>query len=227
LGQWDLRWLFVADAATCLACAVLVAFALPAGPPTEVVRAARVWRDRKLLMMLGAGTVFAVLYMVVLFGLPLTMLDRSVSASAVGIVLAVSALAQVAGQPLLRRLRGLDDFNAIIAGYVLLAIGLLATGLAASLSAFVAAAVLWSLGDLLLLGRALTIVSGLAPEHARGRYLATYGLSWGIGTTVAPLAGTQLFEAIGPLGLWSSCALAAGVLAALQPSLRRRLRKPD
>ena len=226
LGQWDLRWLFVVDAATCLACALLVGLALP-NVRVSVAKTARVWRDRKLLIMLGAGTVFALLYMTVLFGLPLTMLDRGVSASGVGIVLAVSALTQVAGQPLLRRLTGLDDFWVMAAGYALLAIGFLATGLASNLPAFVATAVLWSVGDLLLLGRALTIVSGLAPEHARGRYLATYGLSWGIATAVAPLAGTQVLEALGPFGLWGLCGLAAGLLAAAQPTLRRLLRKPE
>lgn len=30
LGRWDLRWLFVTDAATCLACALLIHLALPA-----------------------------------------------------------------------------------------------------------------------------------------------------------------------------------------------------
>lgn len=224
LGQWDLRWLFVVDATTCLACAVLVGVALPS-LRVSAVRTAKVWRDRKLLIMLGAGTVFAVLYMVVLFGLPLTMLERGVPASGVGIVLAASALVQVAVQPLLKRLRGLDDFSAMAIGYALLAIGLLATGLAHSLQAFVAAAVLWSLGDLLLLGRALTIVSALAPEHARGRYLATYGLSWGVATAVAPLVGTQLLQGLGPFWLWVLCGSAAGLLAILQPTLRRWLRK--
>ncbi|WP_344214258.1 MFS transporter [Kribbella sancticallisti] len=226
LGQWDLRWLFVVDAATCLACAVLVGLALPGARRAQLNRAARAWRDRKLLLMLGVGTVFAVLYMEVLFGLPLTMLDEGVPASGVGIVLAVSALTQIAGQPLLRRLV-LDDFQVMTVGYVLLAVGLLATGFAGSLSAFVVAAVVWSLGDLLLLGRALTIVSGLAPEHARGRYLATYGLSWGFATAVAPLAGSWLIEGVGSFGLWAICGLAAGGLAAVQPLLRCRLRKPD
>jgi MFS family permease len=229
LGQWDLRWLFVADAATCLACAVLVAIALPRAVRADAVVAARVWRDRKLLIMLGVGTVFAMLCMEILFGLPLTLLDRDVPPSGVGIVLAVSALTLVSGQPLLRnrRLQALDDFQAMTIGYVLLAIGLLANGFADTLPTFLAAAVAWSLGELLLMGRALTIVSDLAPEHARGRYLATYGLSWGIATAVAPVAGTQLFEAVGPVGLWAACGLASVALACLQPRLRRVLRKPD
>ncbi|MDX6263638.1 MAG: hypothetical protein QOH84_5326, partial [Kribbellaceae bacterium] len=203
LGQWDLRWLFVADAASCLACAVLVAIALPGG--VKVVSApAAVWRDRRLLWVLGSGTVFAVLAMVIVFGLPLTLLDRGESASGVGLILAVSAIAQVAVQPVLRtrRLQALDDFQALALGYLLLGAGLIANGFSHSLPAFLAAAVVWSLGDLILIGRALSVVAELAPEHARGRYLATYGLSWGVATAVAPLVGTQLLSVVGPTGLW-------------------------
>ncbi|GAA3562519.1 MFS transporter [Kribbella ginsengisoli] len=225
LGQWDLRWLFVADAASCLACAVLVAVALPGGVQVAPAAAA-VWRDRRLLWVMGSGTVFAVLAMVLVFGLPLTLLDRGVSASGVGIILAVSAIAQVAVQPVLRgsRLQALDNFQALTLGYVLLGAGLIANGFSHSLPAFVAAAVVWSLGDLILIGRALSVVAELAPEHARGRYLATYGLSWGVATAVAPLIGTQLLSVVGPTGLWIGCGVAACILATLQPKLRRLVR---
>ncbi|MDX6262987.1 MAG: hypothetical protein QOH84_4675, partial [Kribbellaceae bacterium] len=225
LGQWDLRWLFVADAATCLACAVLVAVALPGG--VQVAPAAvAVWRDRRLLWVLGSGTVFAVLAMVIVFGLPLTLLDRGVSASGVGLILAVSAIAQVAVQPVLRtrRLQALDDFQALTLGYLLLGVGLIANGFSHSLPAFLAAAVVWSLGDLILIGRALSVVAELAPEHARGRYLATYGLSWGVATAVAPLVGTQLLSVVGPTGLWIGCGAAACLLATVQSNLRRLVR---
>ncbi|WBQ07676.1 MFS transporter [Kribbella sp. CA-293567] len=225
LGQWDLRWLFVADAASCLACAVLVAVALPGGVHA-VPPAAAVWRDRRLLWMLSSGTVFAVLAMVIVFALPLTLLDRGVSASGIGFILALSAITQVAAQPVLRtsRLRALDNFQAMALGYVVLAAGLIANGLAHNLPTFLAAAVVWSLGDVVLIGRALSVVAELAPEHARGRYLATYGLSWGVATAVAPLVSTQVYAATGPVGLWVSCAVLAVLLAALQPKLARLLR---
>jgi MFS family permease len=225
LGQWDLRWLFVADAVSCLACAVLVAVALPGGVQAAPAAAA-VWRDRRLLLVLASGTVFAVLAMVIVFSLPLTLLDRGVPASGIGLILAVSAIAQVAVQPVLRtrRLQALENFQAMTVGYVLLAVGLIANGFAHSLQAFMAAAVVWSLADLILIGRALSIVAELAPEHARGRYLATYGLSWGVATAVAPLLSTQVYEAAGPEGLWVGCGLLAVALAALQPRLRRQVR---
>ena len=88
---------------------------------------------------------------------------------------------------------------------------------------FVAAAVLWSLGDLFLLTRYLTQASGLAPDEARGRYLAIFGLSWGVATTIAPLTVTQLLKTSGPTGLWLTSAAVAVVLAALQPWFRKRL----
>jgi MFS family permease len=223
LGQWDLRWLFVADAVSCLACAVLVAVALPGGVQAAPA-AAKVWRDRRLLWVLASGTVFAVLAMVIVFALPLTLLDRDISPSGIGLILAASAIAQVAAQPVLRRLRVLDNFRAMTLGYVLLGAGLIANGFSHTLPAFLAAAVVWSIGDLLLIGRALSVVAEIAPEHARGRYLATYGLSWGVATAVAPLVGTQVYAAIGPAGLWVSCGVLAVLLAAFQPKLARLVR---
>jgi MFS family permease len=254
LSRWDLRWLFVLDAATCLACAVLIGLALPAtappvtappvtappasARPSAATRTGRPagdpagrregWRDRRLLAMLAAGTVFATLYMVLILGLPLTLIARELPASTIGLVLGFSALTLVVAQPLqrLRRLRELNIFQVMTIGYLLLAAGLLANGFATNVPAFLAAAALWSLGDLLLLSRAFTIVAALAPDHARGRYLAIYGISWGIATTLAPLAATQLLDLAGPLLLWATCAAAALALAAVQPSLRRYLKLP-
>lgn len=98
------------------------------------------------------------------------------------------------------RLQRLDEFGFDRTGCVLLAI-------------FLLAAVFWSLGDLFLLTRYLTQASGRAPNHARGRYLAVFGLSGSIGTVVAPLTVTKLLTSAG----------VAVVLAILQPWFRERL----
>ena len=248
LSDWNLRWLFAADAITCLACAVLIGVLLPSGvprarPTAEYARPASrspkaevdplviagAWRDRRLLVLLVSGTAFATLYMQLIIGLPLTLLERRLPASGVGVILTVSALTLIAGQRLLhtRRLRELGDFRALTIGYLLLGAGLLANGLAQSLLAFLAAAVIWSLGDLFLLGRYYTLVSALAPDHARGRYLAVFGISWGIATTIAPLTTTQLLAITGPAGLWATCAFVALVLALAQPSIRRVVQGED
>ncbi|MFC6161920.1 MFS transporter [Kribbella jiaozuonensis] len=241
ISHGDLRWLFVADAITCLSCAALVALALPAdarlgreasapgatsGPlqqqPVEVGSQVSVWRDRRLLLLLAGGTVFATIYMQIIIGLPLTLVAQGLPKSGIGIILAISAITLIAAQRLLR-VQNLDDSRSIAIGYVLLAAGLVVCAVAGNLALFVIASILWSLGDLFLLTRYLTQASGLAPDQARGRYLAVFGLSWGIATTIAPLTVTQLLENVGPTGLWLTSAAVAVALAVLQPWFRKRL----
>jgi MFS family permease len=226
LSHWDLRWLFVADAITCLSCAALVALALPADVrrehPKEPISAVSVWRDRRLLLLLASGTIFATIYMQLIIGMPLTLLEQGLPKSGTGLILALSAITLIAAQRLLR-VQHLDDFQSIRIGYVLLAAGLVVSAVAHSLAIFLVAAILWSLGDLFLLTRYLTQASGLAPDEARGRYLAVFGLSWGIATTIAPITVTQLLETAGPTGLWLTSAAVAAVLAILQPWFRKRL----
>jgi MFS family permease len=225
ISHADLRWLFVADAITCLACAVMVALALPPDVRREPEKAAvheAVWRDRRLLLLLLGGTVFATIYMQLIIGLPLTLLEQGLPKSGTGFILAASAITMIVAQRVLR-VQHLDDFQSIAVGYGLLAIGLVVSAFAHTLAVFLVATVLWSLGDLFLLTRYLTQASGLAPNHARGRYLAVFGLCWGIATTIAPLTVTQLLESAGSQGLWLTSAAVAAVLAVLQPWFRKRL----
>src|SRR4051794_8283896 len=75
LAGVGLRWLFVADAATCLVCAAVVRLGLPPGrAPAERGRPhASPWRDRRLRLMLGTGTGFATVCMTLMCGLPLAL----------------------------------------------------------------------------------------------------------------------------------------------------------
>lgn len=228
LAGSDLRWLFVADAITCLLCAAVVGALLPPGERRTGAADAGVqpWRDGRLLAMLGVGTVFAVVYLQVTITLPLTLDLRGQAPSAIGLLLTVSAATLVVGQPLLRwpLLRDADDFSILAAGFALLGVGLLLTGLVASLPAYVGTTVVWSLGDLLLLGRAYAVVVALAPERGRGRYLAVYGTSWGAAGVAAPVLGTQLLAHGGPGLAWSVLAALCLALAAAQPTLRNVIR---
>jgi MFS family permease len=227
VGAVDLRLLFVIDAATCLGCAVLLGLALPGGvrrgPASQRPRGASPWRDRRLLGLTASGVGFAAIYLQINAALGLTLDRRGVPASYVGLLLAASGLTIVAGQPLLRwrRLARLDPWRAMAVGYIVLGVGLLATALATTLPTFVAATVVWSGGDLILLGRVYGLVADLAPAHARAQYFSVYGLSWGIATVIGPPAGTLLLDQAGPTALWTASAAACGVLAAGQPTLAR------
>ena len=186
LGHLDLRLLLVADAVSCLLTAALVRWGLPADRPASADAGPSApigsgpWRDVRFLSMLAAGTAFAALYLQISVGLPLTLVARGLPADRMGVLLTVSALTVVAGQVTLRRLaHPPEGFRAMALGYLLLAGGLVLTGLASDTAAFVAATVVWSTGDLLLLGHPYAVVSRLAPAGAGGRWLAAYGISWG------------------------------------------------
>ncbi|MFW6690688.1 MFS transporter [Streptomyces sp. MAR4 CNX-425] len=229
LGRWDLRWLFVADAVTCLLCALVVRVALPADRPGAGGQdrggrtAVAPWRDRTLLAMLCTGTLFALVYLQIAVMLPLALDRRGLEPADAGLLLAVSALAIVGGQPLLR----LEPLStraapaAFAAGGALLAAGLAGYAVAGSLAGYAVATVVWSLGDLLLVGRALAVVAELAPPGGTGRYLAVYGTGWGIAGVAAPLLGTQLLDRAGVAGMWSVLAGLCVVLAVVQPAVVR------
>ncbi|WP_279581511.1 MFS transporter [Fodinicola feengrottensis] len=234
VGRWDLRWLFVIDALTCLLCALTVRLVLPADRRAAAVKTTdpepviAPWRDRVLLRMLAAGTLFAIIYLQIMITLPLALDRAGMSPSDAGLLFTTSALTIAAGQPLMRwrLLSTMSAPAAFVVGYGLLALGLAGYGFARGLPAYLAATVVWSVGDLLLVGRAYALVAGLAPPGGKGRYLAVYGTSWGIAGIAAPILGTQLLQHAGPVGLWTAMALACLLLAALQPAMVRAATRP-
>ncbi len=76
----------------------------------------------------------------------------------------------------------------------------------------VGGAAVFGLGETLLSPSLPAIVNDLAPEEARGRYVAVYGTSWQIGPMIGPaIAGVALAMGEGApliLGLAGACALA-------------------
>lgn len=236
VGRWDLRWLFVVDALTCLACAVIIGLVVPPDGPRRgratPVTSSSAWRDPALLAMLGCGTLLALIYMVIMILLPLALPAYGLQAADAGFLFTVSALTIIAGQPLLRLrpVAALPPAAGLAAGAAFMAAGLAGYALAPTLAgnalapalpALAVATVVWSVGDLLIMGRAYAIVAGLAPPDARGRYLAVFGTSWGFATVAAPLAGTQLLERLGAQGLWVCLAGACLVLVAASMSVGR------
>ncbi|MFI9065865.1 MFS transporter [Streptomyces sp. NPDC053429] len=229
LGRWDLRWLFVADALTCLACALVLCIALPADRPRRASAPTgrggerepvpvRPWRDRALWAMCAAGTVFALVSMQIVVALPLALERIGFAPADAGLLFTASAVTVVAAQPALRlrRLAALPAHAALALGYTLMAAGLAGYAVAHTLPSLLAATAVWSLGDVLVLARAFGVVADLAPPGGTDRYLAVYGISWGIATTAAPVTATQLLAHAGVAALWAATAGLCLALAAAQ-----------
>ncbi|NUS10376.1 MAG: MFS transporter [Streptomyces sp.] len=222
LGRWDLHWLFVADAATCLVCALLIRLALPRDRPAPPAAdrggaAVQPLRDRALLGVLATGTAYALVNQQTVTALPLALTRQGLPAADAGLLFTASAATAVLAQPLVRhpRVNGLTTPVALCLAHLLLAAGLTGYALTRSLPALLASAAVWSLGDLLVMGRAYALVAALAPPGGSGRYLAVFGTSWGVAATLAPVFGTQLLARAGTTALWSALAAFCTLLAAL------------
>jgi hypothetical protein len=181
------------------------------------------WSDPRLLALLGCGVGFASVYLRLSATLGLTLDQRGIPGTRVGLLVTLSALTVVVGHPLLRRgrLARVEPWRAMTTGYALLGAGLLDNGFAVRFYRFGVATALWSVGDLVLLGRAHGLVADIAPDHARARYFSVYGLCWGAAAVIAPFTGTQFLAHAGPGGLRAASALVCAVLAGAQPALRR------
>jgi MFS family permease len=189
VGHSGLRWLFVVDAASCLACALIVRLALPvdvprpasephsprAGDDPAVRTGGSPWRDPALLAMTAAGTAFALVYMLILIALPLSLSARGLNPASAGLVMATASLTLVATRPALRFpvLARLSGPVACGAGFALMAAGLAGYAVAHSLGGLLVPTGIWSAGTLLLSGRSFAVVTALAPAGAAARYLAS------------------------------------------------------
>jgi dipeptide/tripeptide permease len=237
VGRWGLRWLFVVDAASCLACALIVRIALPPADrrtPGECQPGGRddsrepriavsPWRDPALLAMTATGTAFALVSMLILVALPLSLAARGLNPASAGLIMATATLTLVVTRPVLRipLLARLSGPAACGTGFALMAAGLAGYATAHSLAGLMAPTAIWSIGNLLLAGRAFAVVTALAPSGAAARYLAVYGLSWGIATMAAPVLATQVIGSVGPAALWYSCAVLCATMSCVQPALIR------
>jgi MFS family permease len=109
----------------------------------------------------------------------------------------------------------------LIAGACLVVLSARVLG-GAAYAVLVVAVVAVGIGECFHTAALMPLVADLAPEELRGRYMATMGLSWWVGLTLAPTVGTRLLAVSSGL-TFTVCALAAAAAAvsllALEPSL--------
>ncbi|MFF5701812.1 MFS transporter [Streptomyces sp. NPDC012794] len=224
-GYW---LLFAVDAGTLLVYAVVVATRLreprreaPADGTAQTLGYGVVLRDRLMLVLLPVFGVQLFVYSLTEVALPLSMRDSGLSPAAYGAMAAVNAVLVVGLQPLVTaRLTKLPQLPVHAAGSVLIAAGVAATGLADTLAGYTASVVVWSLGEVVVAGIAASVIAGLAPADARGRYQGAFSWTWGVARFAALTLGVTLYAGAGPAALWWT-ALVGGLLCSAAVVLLR------
>jgi predicted MFS family arabinose efflux permease len=221
LAVYSYGWLFLADGATCILAAGLLATLrlgsgpgrspLPPRPETvgeEPVRAERSpWRDGRFLAILVLVFALAVVVFQTLSTYMLTLHDEyGFSEAKIGLLLAVNTLIIVAVEMVLvHALQGRPVLPWVGFGAFLFCagLGLLTFGSSAAWVAFTI--VIWTVGEMISFPLATTAVAERAGKRNLGAYMGLYNFAWQAAFVVAPLAGTWVYQRYGSRTLWLSC----------------------
>ncbi len=215
--------LFFIDAVTCLVFAGIVAFGIKGGarPVTNKTSSGYsvVLRDRLMLAVIALTLAATTVYSMTEFAIPLSIRLDGLPPTVFGLVAVVNAIGVIVLQPVLyTKLAAMGRTKVLAASYLLVGIGVAATGFAHTPLAYVAAALIWTSGEVAGGIVAGGIVADLAPEEARGRYQGAILWSWGVARLVGPAMATVLITTAGPAVLWWTCAALgiAGTFGALR-----------
>jgi predicted MFS family arabinose efflux permease len=233
--------LFLVDAATFLGfIAVLVFVPDPELPPVEEGahpgRYLDVLRDRLLLGIVGLNVLFVSAgYAPVELFPAFAKNEAGVGERAIGVIFLVNTLVVVFAQlPIARILEGRRRMPALAlmtvlwaGAWLIVLVGGASFEAGAAVAIFVAAVLVFGLGECFQGPTQGALVADLAPPRLRGRYMAMSTMSWEIGFVVGPAAWGFVLDHE-PLAMWPLAAgvcLLAGVGAlALEREIPRELR---
>jgi MFS family permease len=213
--------LFVLDALTTFAYGAVVLFGVPETRPGVVAtnapaarRGLAPFRDRRFLGFVLVQGLLLLAFAQVILALPLDMRAHGLGTQQIGWLLGLNGVYIVIAQPIaLRTLRRFDHVRWLVAGAVLVGLGLGATALAHGPAGYALAALVWTLGEIGFSTAAPALVAELAPADRRGAYQGTYQLAWGVSSTFAPALGSIVLARLGSTALWVGC-LGVSLLAA-------------
>ncbi len=221
LATRSISILFYADAATSIACALLIALRVPETRPRDGERihplrgVGQVVRDGPFMafaaLYLGGLLVFGQWQM----GLPIDMSRHGFGPSAYATLMAVNCAGVVVLQPILGpRLRGVDGGHLLAVMSLLFGLGYGVNVFGGSLSVYAIGCAFWTVGEVIGFPVAAAMTADLAPPNLRGTYQGVYAMMAGLSFTFAPLLGGETYGRLGPTALWGGCFLLGLVVAA-------------
>ncbi|GAA1385876.1 MFS transporter [Catellatospora chokoriensis] len=223
IAEFSFLALFLIDAGMTAVTAVLVWRLVPEtlrrrGPAAAPAPGERgglpvVLRDRVFLTFVGLTFVLALLTVQGQSILQLAMEGDGLRPSAYGLVVSLGGAMIVVGQLFVPRLIGARRHAVVLAAaFTLLALGYSTVFLADRLWVYVAAASVWTVGQMLAAPPNASIIAELAPTALRGRYQGVFFLVFPAAGFVAPSVGGWSLQHLGAWH-WLACG-ALGLLGA-------------
>jgi MFS family permease len=116
--------------------------------------------------------------------------------------------------PITRRIEKQPPMALMAIGAALLGIGFAMYGFFSTYTLFVAAILVITLGEMIMMPVSNALVVKFAPEDMRGRYSFMYSISWGIAFAAGPYLAGLIMDNGNPNWLWYICGI-LGIAAAL------------
>ncbi len=236
--------LFVLDALCSLTTAAIVLRLVPETRPEarqsaerESVAATfagyrRVLADGTFAAFLAVSAIMNLVYLQLYSTLSVYLRDvHGFSAREYGYLLSLNAAMVVLLQFwVTRRVRSFRPLTMMAVGSSLYLVGFTLFGLVRGYGLFVVAMLIVTAGEMVVIPVSQALVAALAPEEMRGRYMATFGLSWSIPSAVGPWAAGLVLDNFNPNWVWYLAGLLSAVATAgflaLDGRIRRQHRPP-
>jgi MFS family permease len=220
--------LFITDAVISLITAALVIRFIPEtkpeSTPEEIEKGMagsfkgyiHVLRDGVFMLFLGASILMVLTYMNMNTTLGVFLRDaHGIPEAGYGWLLSLNAAMVVLFQfPITRRIENQKPLIMMAAGTLLYAIGFALYGFVSIYSLFVLAMVIITVGEMIVAPMGQALVAKFAPEEMRGRYMAVFGISWGIPFAIGPYLAGLILDNYDPRWLWYIAGV-IGLFAAL------------
>jgi MFS family permease len=204
--------LFVSDAGTTLATAILILLWVPESAPHHAAGPERADRpgataragirvalaDRVFLAFVVLALLQAVLSTQNSTILPLSMTADHIAPSGYGLLMSLAGLLIVVAQLFVPGLiQGRRNGTILALSLGLMAVGYGALTVAGSLGFYLACAAVWTVGAMLAAPPNATIMSELAPAAIRARYQAVFYLTFSLASFIAPALGGLSWQYLG------------------------------
>lgn len=161
-------------------------------------------RDFAFMAFIVASVMMLIVYQQAYGALSVFMRDmHGFTAQQYGGLMTASAITVVIFQfGVSRWLRGRAPFRMMAFGTLFYMVGFTMFGLVSPYFLFIAAIVVITMGEMIVVPVSQALAANFAPEAMRGRYMAVFGLSWAIPSTIGPGAAGYIMDNFNPNLVW-------------------------
>jgi MFS family permease len=209
-------YLFVIDAVISCIVAAIIYRAIPETKPEPHAQAESqsfwqtligyrvVLRDAAFMAFMVAGMLMLVVYQQMYGTLSVYLRDNhNINPSGYGFLMTTSAITVVLFQFWVSRLiKHRPPFLMMAFGTVFYMIGFALFGVVTVYALFALNIVIITIGEMIVFPTSQALATNFAPEAMRGRYMAIFGLSWAVPSTIGPGAAGYILDNFNPNLLW-------------------------